>query len=97
MVECNDLKCAVHGSLKVRGNVFEGHVINAKGTKTVTIERILTKFIKKYERYLKVKSKIKAYCPDCFEVKEGDIVRIGETRKLSKTKSFVVLEKLKKE
>ncbi len=94
MVDCSDPKCPVHGQIKVRGNVFEGIVISAKAAKSVTIERMLTKFVRKYERYKKVKTRIYAYNPLCIDAKEGDKVKIGETRKLSKTKSFVVLEKL---
>ena len=80
----------------IRGNVFEGKVTSAKASKTVTVERILTHYIPKYERYLKIRSKIKAHNPTSINAKEGDLVRIGETRKISKTKSFVVMEILNK-
>lgn len=92
MVECNDSKCPVHGSIKVRGNIFTGKVVSAKAAKTVTVEREITHFVTKYERYKKVKSKIAAHNPECINAKEGDIVTIGETRKLSKTKNFVVMK-----
>ncbi len=35
-----------------------------------------------------------AHNPPCINAKEGNIVMIGETRRLSKTKSFAVIEKL---
>ncbi len=92
MTECNDNKCAKHGKVKVRGNVFTGKIISSKGNKTVIIERTLTKKVPKYERYKKIKSKITAHNPECINATEGDLVKIGETRRLSKTKSFVVLE-----
>jgi small subunit ribosomal protein S17 len=79
----------------IRGNVFEGKVISAKANKTVTVERILTQYLAKYERYMKTKSKIKAHNPTSINAKEGDMVKIGETRRISKTKSFVVMEILK--
>jgi small subunit ribosomal protein S17 len=82
--------------LVVRGKVFEGKVTSAKSQKTVTVERAVVHFVPKYERYKKTRSKIKAHVPDSLKVKEGDWVRIGETRKISKTKSFVVLEVMKK-
>ena len=88
---CNDEKCALHGSLKVRGNVFTGRVDSAKARKTVTVERVITQFVPKFERYKKVRSRVAAYNPDCISAKENDMVRIGECRKLSKTKAFVVL------
>ncbi|MBN1940610.1 MAG: 30S ribosomal protein S17 [Candidatus Diapherotrites archaeon] len=94
-MQCNDPKCPKHGSLKVRGNVFTGVVKSAKPAKTVIVERILTKYVPKYERYKKTRSKIAAHNPECMAAKEGDTIEIGETRKLSKTKSFVVI-KIKK-
>ncbi len=82
----------VEKTYPVRGNIFEGKVISAKADKTVTVQRVLTQYVQKYERYKKVKSKIKAHNPASMNAKEGDIVRIGETRKISKTKNFVVME-----
>lgn len=95
-MQCNDPKCPVHGHLKVRGNVFSGIVKSAKAPKTVSVERLLFKFVPKYERYKKTKSRVYAHNPDCIAAEEGDTVKIGETRKLSKTKSFVVLKIEKK-
>ncbi|MBU1121060.1 MAG: 30S ribosomal protein S17 [archaeon] len=92
MVECKDKNCPVHGNLKVRGNVFKARVINAKGNTMVTVERKIIRKVPKYERYKKVKSRIKAHNPPCMNAKENDMVTIGETRKISKTKSFVVTE-----
>lgn len=80
----------------VRGAVLEGVVVSAKAPKTITIERFITKYIPKYERYKKIRSKVKAHLPDGVMVKEGDTVLIGETRKLSKTKSFVLLSVVKR-
>ena len=96
MAECNDSKCPVHGTLSVRGSAFEGKVVSARADKTVTVERKLIEFVRKFERYKKIRSRIHAHNPTCISAKEGDLVRIGETRKLSKTKSFVVLEKIGK-
>ena len=94
MAECNDPKCAEHGSISVRGNVFRGRVISAKAGKTVLIQRELIRYIPKYERYKKIRSKIAAHNPPCISAVEGDLVTVGETRKLSKTKNFVVLNKI---
>ncbi len=92
MAECTDKKCPVHGEISVRGNVFTGAVISAKPGKTVIVERPIVKFVPKYERYTKSKSRIYAHNPECINAKENDVVKVGETRKLSKTKSFVVIE-----
>lgn len=80
----------------VRGKIFEGRVTSAKAPKTVTVERSVVHFVPKYERYKKTRSKIKAHVPAEMVVKEGDWVRIGETRRISKTKNFVILQVLKK-
>jgi len=79
-------------SLKVRGAVFEGKVVSAKADKTVTVERKLVTFVKKFERYKKKRSRIRAHNPPEINAKEGDTVRIGETRKISKSKAFTVME-----
>lgn len=81
--------------MKIRGNIFEGTIISAKSQKTVTVQRQITHYISKYERYKKVFSKIKAHVPKGIELKEGDKVKIGETKKISKTKNFIVLEVIK--
>jgi small subunit ribosomal protein S17 len=90
--ECNDPNCPFHGSLPVRGQVLEGIVTNDKAERTITVERSFYKFIRKYERYEKRKSRIKAHKPDCIELQVGDTVKIAECRPLSKTKHFVVVE-----
>ncbi len=80
----------------VRGDIFTGKVVSAKSQKTVSVQRSIVHWVKKYERYKKVKSKIKCHNPAEINAKEGDIVRIGETRRISKTKNFVVLEIVKR-
>jgi small subunit ribosomal protein S17 len=97
MSDCNDNRCPTHGSIKVRGNVFDGTVVSTKANKTITVERKLVKYLPKFERYKKTKSRIYAHNPTCINAKEGDMVRVGETRKLSKTKNFVVMQVLTKE
>ncbi|MBI2647678.1 30S ribosomal protein S17 [Candidatus Woesearchaeota archaeon] len=91
---CNDVKCPFHGKLSVRGRQFTGTVISTKMRKTAVIEFDRLKFLKKYERYEKRRTRLKSYNPECINAKEGEIVRIMECRPLSKTKNFVVIEKL---
>jgi len=92
---CNDKKCPFHGNLKVHGAIIVGKVISSKASKTVTISYIYNAYIPKYERYEKKYTKVKAHNPECIDAKEGDTVRIIETRPLSKTKNFTVVEKIK--
>jgi len=93
-VKCNDKKCPYHGNVKVRGDILKGKVISAKAKKTVTVERPIIQYVPKYERYKRARSRIHAHNPECINAKPGDMVLIGETRKLSKHKSFVVLKVL---
>jgi small subunit ribosomal protein S17 len=90
--ECDDENCPFHGRLSVRGQIFEGVVVSDKMEKTVVVEREYERFIRKYERYEKRRSRLHAHNPPCVDAKIGDRVVIMECRPLSKTKSFVVVE-----
>ena len=91
---CNDVKCPFHGELSVRGRQFTGIVVSTKMRKTAVIEFNRLHFLKKYERYEKRRTKLKTHNPECINAKDGDIVKIMECRPLSKTKNFVITEKL---
>lgn len=89
---CDDPNCPFHGTLPLRGQVLEGIVVSNKAERTISVERSYYKFIKKYERYEKRKSKINVHKPDCLSVNVGDSVKVAECRPLSKTKHFVLVE-----
>ncbi len=93
---CNDPKCPWHGKVKIRGQLIEGIVVSAKPQRTVIVRRDYLHYVHKYERYERRRSKIAAHNPECVNAKEGDRVIIGETRPLSKTKHFVVLQVLER-
>ena len=93
---CNDPNCPFHGTLNVKKKTFDGIVTADKMQKTVSVELERRIHIPKYERYEKRKSRLKAHNPPCINAKIGDIVRIAQTRPLSKTKNFVVVQILKK-
>lgn len=90
------MKCPQHGALKTHGNVIVGTVVSDKAEKTAVITREYTVFLTKYQRSLRKHSKIHAYNPKCINARTGDVVEIQGTRRLSKTKSFVVTNILKK-
>nr|AJS12667.1 30S ribosomal protein S17P [uncultured archaeon] len=92
----NDLNCPLHGNLKARGRVFEGRVTR-KFPKRITIESDRMIYVRKYERYMKGRTKIHARLPVCMEkdINIGDLIRIQECRPLSKIIHFVVIEKVK--
>ncbi len=89
---CNDVHCPWHGHAKIRGRIFEGVVVSTKMQRSVVVQWDYIKKVRKYKRYMRARTKITAHLPDCIKVKEGDIVRIGETKPISKTKAFVVFE-----
>ena len=95
-MECKDPKCPIHGGLKTHGKEIEGIVVSDKAKKTAIVEHAYTTFLPKYERSLRKTSRIAAYLPECIGAKTGDTVIISATRRLSKTKAFVVTKIVKK-
>ena len=92
---CTDKYCPFHGALSVRGQIIEGSVVSDKMDKTVIVEREYLRYLTKYERYEKRTGRYPAHNPSCINAKAGDKVKIMECRPLSKTVSFVVIEKAK--
>jgi len=95
--KCKDNDCPFHGSLKCRGRTFTGTVVSSKMQKTINVEWEWWNYLKKYERFEKRRSRVKAHNPACINTVEGDVVKIRECRPLSKTKNFVVVDVLGKE
>jgi small subunit ribosomal protein S17 len=91
---CDDVNCPFHGELPVRGRVLEGTVVSAKMDKTVIVGRDYLSYISKFKRYERKRSRIPSHKPPCIDVKEGDRVTIVESRPISKTVGFVVVEKV---
>ena len=75
--------------------VYQGTVISDKMDKTVTVLVETHKMHKLYGKRVKSSKKFKAHDAEGI-AKKGDIVRIMETRPLSKTKHFRVVEVVKK-
>jgi small subunit ribosomal protein S17 len=91
---CNDKNCPFHGSLSVRGQIITGVVSSTKMRNSILVKKDYLRFIPKYERYERRTSKYSAHCSPCMKVEVGDEVRIAECRPISKTISFVTIEKL---
>ena len=91
-----DPKDPYYGSVKLRGRIFVGTVTSDKMQKTVSVEWPVKRFNKKYERFEMRRSRVKAHNPESIDARQGDTVRIAETRPLSKTKNFVVIEIVKR-
>lgn len=93
--QCQDPKCPFHGSLRLHGRTFIGTVLAARSAKTATVGWERRYPIPKYERYERRYTKLHAHNPSCINAQEGDIVTLAETRPLSKTKHFVIIQKSK--
>lgn len=79
-------------SISIRGKTFVGTVVSDKMNNTVLVQWERRVPVRKFERYEKRRSKVPAHNPDDIDAKEGDVVRVKETRPLSKTKNFTVTE-----
>ena len=95
--ECNDKYCPFHGITRIRGKITKGEVVSKRSRKTVIIRFDYNQFIPKYQRYERRNSRLACHLPNCLEdtIDVGDRVIVGESRKISKTKSFIVLNKIK--
>jgi small subunit ribosomal protein S17 len=89
---CQDNKCPFHGSLKVRGRLLSGKAVSTAGRGFVVVQMAYLHKVAKYNRSERRRSRISAHLPPCLEVRDGDMVTIGECRPLSKSISFVVVE-----
>jgi len=81
-------------SIFPRGRTFTGKIISNRMAKTVTVEWERRRYVPKYQRYEKRRTRVKAH-DDKNETKIGDIVEIQETRPISKTKHFIVIKIVK--
>jgi len=95
--ECEDPYCPYHGALSLRGRILMGNVVSTKMHGTIIIQRDYNYYVSKFQRYERRRSRVAAHLPPCIEVTEGDMVRIAECRKISKTVNFVVVERIVKE
>ncbi len=91
---CSSSKCPWHGHLKVRGRTFRGVVASSKAADTAIVEWNYYKFIPKYERHERRKTVVAAHNPSCISARQGNEVIIAECRPVSKTKRFVVVQKI---
>ncbi|MFO8020329.1 MAG: 30S ribosomal protein S17 [Promethearchaeia archaeon] len=96
---CSDKYCPFHGTTRIRGKITTGEVVSKKSNNTVIIRQDYVHFVPKYQRYERRNTRITCHLPGCLndKVTVGDDVIIGESRKISKTKAFIVLDKVSKE
>jgi len=82
--------------ISTRGRKFTGIVVSDRMSKTVSVQWERRKYIPKFERYEKRRTKVKAHNPEEMNAQKGDTVIIEETRPISKTKNFIVTKIVKK-
>ena len=78
-----------------QGKVYQGRVVSDKMDKTITVVVETYKNHKVYGKRVKYSKKFKAH-DENNQAKVGDIVKIMETRPLSATKRFRLLEIVEK-
>ncbi|MEM4267289.1 MAG: 30S ribosomal protein S17 [Candidatus Woesearchaeota archaeon] len=88
----NDKKCPFHGEIKLRGRTQFGKIIRCTLGRTAVVEWVFPRYVSKYERFEKKRTRVMAHNPSCIGAKEGDYVKIMESRKLSKCKNFVIVQ-----
>src|SRR3989344_4764892 len=80
--------------VSTRGRTFEGYVTK-KFSDRIVLEFERTVFIKKYERFMKKKTRLHAKLPSEINVEVGDLVKVRECRPLSKIIHFIVINKVR--
>ncbi|HZX12320.1 MAG TPA: 30S ribosomal protein S17 [Candidatus Nanoarchaeia archaeon] len=91
---CADKHCAFHGKIALRGRQFTGTITKLNSQRTATVEWQRLFYLPKYQRYEKRRSKLQVHHPDCIDITLGDNVRFIECRPISKTKNFIIIEKI---
>ena len=81
-------------SIRTRGRTFTGIVVESRMQDTAIVEWPRRKYAIQYERYEKSRTKVKAHNPKEINAKTGDVVKIIECRPISKTKHFIIIEKI---
>jgi len=86
-------KAVVKAPVKALGREFVGRVVSAKMTNTVivSIERVVQHPL--YKKPIRKRNRFAVHTTDSSIVK-GMMVKIKETRPISKTKHFIVVEKI---
>lgn len=75
------------------GRIVTATVLSVRAQKTATVFWDRRVYIPKFERYLKKRTKLQVHNPPDINAQPGDLVRIQQTRPVSKTKHFVIIER----
>lgn len=97
VIQSTDIHDPFFSNLSLRGRIFIAKVISANSAKTAKVEFTRLYPIPKYERFEKRRTRLQVHNPESINAKAGDKVKIMECRPISKTKNFVIIEKLENE
>jgi small subunit ribosomal protein S17 len=75
--------------------IFKGKIVSTKMQKTVVVEVQKAFRHPLYQKVVRRHKKYKVH-NEKFDLKDGDWVRIKETRPISKDKHFIVIDKVEK-
>lgn len=90
-----DKKCPFTGNVSIRGRIFKGIVVSTKMKRTLVVRKDYLQYVAKYKRFCKRHKNCSVHCSPAFtNVKEGDVVTIGQCRPLAKTVKFNVIDHL---
>ncbi|MBU0457104.1 MAG: 30S ribosomal protein S17 [Nanoarchaeota archaeon] len=92
-----DKKCPFTGGLAVKKEFLKGKVVKRDTNKSATIEWHTPSYVKKYERYEVLRSRLRVHNPSCIDAQVGQTVLVARTRPLSKTKNHVIIKILDEE
>ena len=81
----------VHGQRKVR----QGIVTSDKGDKTITVRVDYARRHRRYEKIVRTSTTLRAH-DEANDAREGDTVRVEESRPLSRTKRWRLVEVLER-
>src|SRR5260370_16743854 len=90
---CNDPICPFHGSISLRGRVFEGTVSTSKSPKTVSVERAYLHYYPKYSRYERRRSKTLAHNPPSIAAETTTPTTIPQCQPLTHNATFLLLDR----
>jgi small subunit ribosomal protein S11e len=91
-----DKKCPFTGNVSIRGRLMRGIVHSIKSKPSIVIRRNYLHYVQKYQRYQKRHKNFTVHCSPAFEPNVGDEVIVGQTRPLSKTIRYNVLQHIVK-
>lgn len=84
----------IQKTYSLRGRTFVGVVTSTKMNKTAIVEWQKKIKLPKYDRYMVRKKRKAAHVPEDITIKVGDVVKIMETKPISKTKNFIIVENI---